>query len=543
MRDNYLMRDVMLLPLTRSGLARCVMALMAFFLFVSTQTTPVQAQVTAFKQAVAEAASRDKDIAAFYQASNYKPVWTTANSSRRNALLNALADAPEHGLPTYDVEGLKAQMKAARNPRAQGQMEVELSRIFLDYSTSLQTGVLVPGKVLSEIKREVPYRDRQSYLTNFAKSNPAGFFRALRPKSPEYGRLMKEKIYLERQIGAGGWGPDVAAKSLKPGDQGNAVLALRNRLIAMRYLSRSNAVSYDANIQKAVQQFQLSHGLNPDGVAGPSTIAQINTGPEERLRAVLVAMERERWMNVDKGKRHILVNLTDFTAKIIDNDQVTFETRSVVGANDSDRRSPEFSDEMETIVINPTWNVPRSITVKEYLPMLKRNRNAASHLRIVDRNGRTVPRSAINFSAYSASSFPFSMKQPPSDGNALGLVKFLFPNRYNIYLHDTPSKSLFAREVRAYSHGCIRLADPFDFAYALLAAQEKDPKGFFQARLKGGLETPVALEQHVPVHIIYRTAFAPSKGPVNYRNDIYGRDAAIWNALAKAGVELRAVRG
>lgn len=344
-------------------------------------------------------------------------------------------------------------------------------------------------------------------------------------------------------MGAGGWGAAVAAKSLKPGDQGNAVLSLRNRLISMGYLNRSNAVSYDGNIQKAVQQFQISHGLNPDGVAGPSTIEQLNIPPEERLKSVLVAMERERWMNMDKGQRHILVNLTDFTAKIVENDQVTFETRSVIGARDADRRTPEFSDEMETLVINPTWNVPRSITVKEYLPMLKRNRNAASHLRIVDRNGRTVPRSAINFSAYSNKSFPYSMKQPPSDGNALGLVKFLFPNRYNIYLHDTPTKHLFAREVRAYSHGCIRLADPFDFAYALLAKQEKDPVGFFQARLKSGRETPVALEKHVPVHIIYRTAFVPNKGRANYRDDIYGRDRAIWNALAKAGVELRAVRG
>ncbi len=533
----------MLQLLTRSGLARCVMALMAFFLFVSSSAEPAKAQVTAFKQAVAEAASRDKDIAAFYQAADYKPVWTTMNSNRRNALLRALAEAPEHGLPTYDVEGLKAQMKAARTPRDRGRMEVELSRIFLEYSTAMQTGILVPSKVVSEIKRAVPYRERVSYLTNFAKSNPGGFFRALRPKSPEYGRLMKEKMQLERQIGKGGWGATVSAKSLKPGDQGNAVIALRNRLISMKYLNRSNAVSYDGNIQKAVQQFQLAHGLNPDGVAGPSTIAQLNIGPEERLKSVLVAMERERWMNMDKGKRHILVNLTDFTAKIVDNDKVTFETRSVVGAPDSDRRSPEFSDEMETLVINPTWNVPRSITVKEYLPMLKRNSNAASHLRIVDRRGRTVPRSAINFSAYTASSFPFSMKQPPSDGNALGLVKFLFPNRYNIYLHDTPSKHLFAREVRAFSHGCIRLADPFEFAYALLAAQEKDPKGFFHARLNTGAETPVALEKHVPVHIIYRTAFVPNKGRANYRADIYGRDRAIWNALAKAGVELRAVRG
>ena len=198
---------------------------------------------------------------------------------------------------------------------------------------------------------------------------------------------------------------------------------------------------------------------------------------------------------------------------------------------------------MEFMVINPTWNVPRSIAIKEYLPLLKRNRNAVGHLRLVDSRGRTVNRGAVDFSQYNERTFPFNMKQPPSRGNALGLVKFMFPNKYNIYLHDTPSKNLFNRNVRAFSHGCIRLQQPFDFAYALLAKQMSNPQEYFQTILKTGSETKVDLKTPVPVHLIYRTAITKPKGGMEYRRDVYGRDAKIFNALSKAGVVLRAVRG
>jgi murein L,D-transpeptidase YcbB/YkuD len=174
---------------------------------------------------------------------------------------------------------------------------------------------------------------------------------------------------------------------------------------------------------------------------------------------------------------------------------------------------------------------------------LKSNPNAVSHIEITDSRGRVVNRGAVDFSQYSERTFPFAMRQPPSKGNALGLVKFMFPNPHNIYLHDTPAKNLFGREVRAYSHGCVRLADPFDFAYALLAKQTSDPEGDFKSVLATGRETRVDLINPVPVHLIYRTAFTTSKGHTQYRRDIYGRDAQIWRALSQAGVALRAVQG
>ncbi|MGJ8626449.1 MAG: L,D-transpeptidase family protein [Sulfitobacter sp.] len=529
----------------RSGafLSVLVLSVAAFF-----APAPVVAQVTAFKQAVSEAASRDTDIAAFYQANGYQPVWTgsgEADRNRRAELLRAIEGAASHGLPVarYDPVGLLETLKNVRSPRDRGLAEVEMSRVFLQYARDIQTGVLIAKRVDPRIVREIPYRDRGAYLTGLVAAKPASFFRSLPPRSLEYNALLKEKMAMEHLLTIGGWGPTVPASALEAGDKGNGVVALRNRLIRMDYMDRSNSMDYDAALTDAVQQFQIAHGLNPDGKAGAETMKQINIGVEQRLQSVMVALERERWFNTERGKRHILVNIPDFTAKIVDDGIVTFRTRSVVGANSSDRPTPEFSDVMEFMVINPSWYVPRSIATKEYLPALKRNSNAVSHIEITDSRGRKVNRGAVNFSKYTARTFPFSMRQPPSKGNALGLVKFMFPNKHNIYLHDTPSKSLFARDVRAFSHGCVRLADPFDFAYALLAKQSDDPQGVFKTALNTGREQRINLLEPVPVHIIYRTAVTNARGHTEYRADVYGRDARIWNALSKAGVALGGVQG
>ena len=515
-------------------------------------TDPARAmedQFSAFKQAVAEAAANDRDIAAFYRSNEFGAVWTgtgEADRARRAALFAAMENAAMHGLPParYDTDRLMRILSDVRGPRERGEAEVELTKAFIGLARDMQSGVLEPGRVDGDIKREGVYRDASTYLAGISESDrPRAYIRSLVPQTREYARLMKEKLRLKGLIETGGWGRAVPARALQEGDRGDAVVALRDRLMKMGYLPRTSTMVYDANIAKAVREFQAAHGLEADGTAGSATITQINRSPEQRLISVIVAMERERWLNKERGSRHILVNLTDFHARIIDDGAVSFETRVVIGKNTGDRRSPEFSDEMDHMVINPTWHVPRSIAVGEYLPKMKRNPNAVSHLKLYNNRGQQVSRGAVNFAAYNASNFPFSIKQPPSQSNALGLVKFMFPNKYNIYLHDTPAKDLFSREVRAYSHGCVRVHKPFELAYTLLSKQEANPKGTFHRILDTGRETRVNLEQPVPVHIIYRTAFTQAKGPMQYRRDVYGRDARIWDALDKAGVSLRAVQG
>lgn len=523
--------------------------LSALIIGLSGLTQSAHAQVTAFMQSVAEAAADDRDLAAFYRANGYQPIWTDENGlskERRAAFLRTLQDVEAHGLPRarYDLSQLDWDLRQVTSARDLGRIEVAMSKLFLTYARDIQTGVLEPKKVDSAIVREVPYRDRADLMTEFAKSSPMSFLRSLPPQTPEYARLMREKMRLEALVSRGGWGEAIAARALEPGDRGAAVVQMRNRLMRMGYLDRTSTATYDTKLRQAVAAFQRDHGLVVDGVAAADTIREINASAAKRLGQVIVAMERERWTNMPRGQRHIWVNITDFQAKIIDDGKVTFQTKSVVGHRDRDRQTPEFSDVMEHMVINPTWNVPRSIATKEYLPLLQRNPYAVSHLKLVNRRGQVISRERIvDFNQFNARNFPFDMKQPPSRSNALGLVKFMFPNRYNIYLHDTPAKTLFGRHERAFSHGCVRLNDPFDFAYALLARQEDDPKDAFQRVLSTGRETQIDLEQEVPVHLVYRTAFTQAKGNLQFRVDVYGRDARIWTALEQAGVSLPSVQG
>ncbi len=520
----------------------------AAFVAVSASVALAGTSGTAFQMAVAESTISNTAIAEFYRKNAFDPVWvgsTPEHEARRAALIKALSTIDMHGLPRarYDVSALIAKMQDARTTRDLGLIEAELSQVFAKYANDIQSGVTSPSQIDAGLVRDVERRSTQEHLKRLVAGDGDEYFREIMPQSRQYRALMKQKIALETLIEQGGWGETVPVTKLERGDTGANVIKLRNRLVAMGYLKPTASPNYDDVLLAAVQAFQTAHGLEPDGVAGNGTITEINRPVSDRLKAVYVALERERWLPEERGERHILVNQADFSAKIVDDGQVTFETRAVIGKNTHDRRSPEFSDEMEHMVINPSWYVPRSIITKEYLPKLQANPNAVGHIQITDRGGRQVNRGAVDFTQFTARNFPFSMRQPPSRSNALGLVKFMFPNKHNIYLHDTPQKSLFAREVRAFSHGCIRLAQPFEFAYALLAKQEEDPKSFFHRVLNTGKETKVNLENPVPVHLIYRTAYVGPKGEVQYRRDVYDRDRKIWEALQKAGVALPDVQG
>lgn len=523
-----------------AGRLRGVVAAAALGLMAATSSGAVDAP-SAFAQAVAEAAAGDPALSEFYKSTGYAPVWTDASdAARRAAFLDALADVGVQGLPAarYDRAGLIAHLEGAVTERDRGRVEVELSRDLLQYARDLQTGILTPSEVDPDMVRVVPRRDPLETLRNFVAAEPAAFLAALPPQAPEYNELLKAKLTLEHLAATDAWGPQVVAKALKAGQTGPAVVQLRDRLIAMGYLAPTATASYDDSITSAVMRFQADHGLTPDGVAAAGTLAEVNVQPIDRLKSVIVAMERWRWINMDLGARHVWVNLADFSAEIIDDDKVTFETPAVVGQNIKDHRSPEFSDTMEFMVLNPTWNVPRSIVTKEYLPALQQDPNADGQLQLIDTSGHVVDRASVDFTQYDANTFPFELKQPPSNGNALGLVKFMFPNKYNIYLHDTPSKYLFKRETRAFSHGCIRLGEPFNFAYTLLARQSDNPQATFKAALDKRVENTLNLAQPVPVHLVYFTAIPTPTGQMTYRRDIYGRDAEIFAALTKAGVAL-----
>jgi murein L,D-transpeptidase YcbB/YkuD len=508
---------------------------------------PARAELPApFVQALAASVGTDEDVAAWYRDTAYQPLWTAPDQApRRAALLAALETAADHGLPParHDAAALRAALAAAVTEGDRARIEARMTRAYLDWARDLTSGLLDPARIDPTIVREIAVIPAAEHLQALATRPAEVVMRDLLPGSAVYAQLMKARLALELTIARGGWGPAVGGGAIGPDASGPRVVALRDRLIAMGYLPRTASAAYDDALRRAVEAFQIAHGLPVTGAADAATLAQIDIPPQERMKSILVAMERERWLDIDRGVRHIWVNQPDFTARIIDHGRTVFQTRVVIGKDVPDQRSPEFSDVMEFMVINPSWSVPRSITVKEYLPLLQRNRNAVGHLQVIDSKGRVVPRGAVNFAAYSARSFPFALRQPPSDGNALGKVKFMFPNEHNIYLHDTPSKSLFEHDVRAYSHGCIRVADPFELAHALLSVQTDDAEAQFDRLLQTGEESPVKFQAPVPVHLVYFTAYPDARGRIEYRRDVYGRDALLFQALEEAGVVLPGVQG
>ena len=491
--------------------------------------------------------ARAESIAAFYRARGFAPIWTAGDDEARErlrALAAMMARAGDHGLPAdrFDPAQLRTILATANGPDARAAAEIRITGVFLDYADALSAGIVDPRKVDDAMKRTVRHRDPGELLAEVAGPHPGRALRAIAPMSTEYVRLMAQKRRLEAVIRRDAWGAPIRSGTLRPGETGADVTALRERLVAMGYLGRHLSGRYDDAMTAAVSSFQTDMGLEVDGVAGPDTIRTLNVSAEDRLGAVLVAMERERWINDPRDKgRVIVVNLPEFVARVMDDGREVFSTRAVVGAAEDGKPTPEFSDEMTHMVVNPSWYVPPGIIKRDYLPKLQSNPYALSQYEIVDRKGRPANRAA-GFRQYTAGSFPFSIRQKPGPDNALGRVKFMFPNPWSIYLHDTPAKNLFDRDRRTYSSGCVRLADPFGFAHLLLARQESDPEGTFNAILNTGRERRVNLDAPIPVHLIYRTAFTDARGHLHFRADVYGRDAKVLAALERAGVTSRPMR-
>lgn len=528
----------------RRGALRAMTSMLAFGAALRAGAVFAADLPSAFGQALAAAAGDNEVISTFYSDRVYQSLWTgPQDGARREALLAAFDTAGDHGLPVtrYDANEFRAAFASAQTEGDLGRLEAALTVAYLAFARDLSSGALEPVKVDDGIKREIQRPD-PALILSAATGDLDAYLESLPPSAPEYARLMAEKFALEAVVAVGGYGPTIAATEVKPGAPAAEVVALRDRLTALGYLDRAFSQDYDAEISAAVQRFQLANGISPDGIAGKGTVEALNTPAEDRLKAVVVAMERLRWMGkADLGSRHIWVNQPDFSVKVVDDGATTFESRVVIGKIGHDTQSPEFSDMMEFMVVNPTWSVPRSIVVKEYLPQFQKNPMAQGQLQLLDRAGRVVDRSTVDFAAYTPNNFPYALRQPPEDGNALGKVKFMFPNPYNIYLHDTPTKSLFAKEVRAFSHGCIRVGAPFDFAYFLLSRQSDDPQGLFAKYLHGGKEAVLNFDTPIPVHLVYFTAWPDDQGRMTYRRDIYGRDAKLFAALKEAGVSLAGV--
>lgn len=487
------------------------------------------------------------DFANFYAARDNQPIWADGNSKTMLALITAIEQTPNHGmaLGRYNLVELEALWMAGNTPEDMAALEAAAARSYVLFATEISSGILDPTSIHEEMNstRHVPeIADVLSGITT--ATNMAAHYRTLPPSSAGYAQLLDLKKELEALISSEGWGPLVpTGRTLRPGNTSDRVPALRVRLDQRGYdLDDLTSHTYGDDIIAAVKLFQTDFGLNSDGLVGPQTLSSINAQPDGRLKQVIVNLERIRWMNYELGSRHIYVNIPDFTASVMDYGVPTLSFRVVVGTGKN--QTAEFSDTMTHMIANPTWNVPYSIASEEYLPKLRADPTVLAReniLMTVRGSGQLVDPNAIDFSYFDEDNFPFFLQQQSGGGNALGRVKFMFPNRFNIYLHDTPSKSLFSRDARAFSHGCVRVQKPMEFAYTLLSLQEDNPEATFNRALNSGKETQIDLASPVPVHIVYRTVWIDDAGEVQYRHDVYGRDTLVFDALVNVGVTLPAL--
>ena len=507
---------------------------------------PAPAAPSGAAEQVAGLAAADSALAPFYALREGRPLWSVAGGPLApDALIAALEAAPSHALPAaaYGAEELRAKLaQAAESPDRAAAAEIALSRALARYAGDMAAGALRPSRVDPDI-HVFPLRPEPAALLSAAAAAPdlAAWLARLEPREPGYDRLRAIYAQMRTQTAEGGWRVRLGeGGTLRPGDAGPRVTQLRHRLAELGdpAPATDRPEVFDAGLAGALKEFQRRHGLNADGVAGRMTFAALGADAGERLRQAAVNLERMRWRQVPLDERtHILVNLPDYAMRFVEDGTTVHESRAVVGS--TARQTQEFSGEMTYLVVNPTWNVPRSIATRDILPILREDPDYLRRkgMRLESTAGVPADPYSHDYTRYSESSFPYRIRQAPGPGNSLGRVKFMFPNQFNIYLHDTPEKHLFARDRRAYSSGCVRVENPFRLAHLLLAPQLADPEGTFQSWLDTGRERYVNLDRPVRVHITYRTVWVDETGRPQFRADVYGRDAKVWAALEAAGLD------
>ncbi|ABA88325.1 peptidoglycan transpeptidase YkuD [Syntrophotalea carbinolica DSM 2380] len=493
-----------------------------------------------------------KDLISFYRQRGYRPAWfhdgrVTPVAQQWIARVQGVA---AEGLrpADYHVATLATCLELAHlsqsygvqcDPTGLALLDLLLSDSFLKFVSHLINGRVDPVQLYAaEWQSAVSAIDAVGVLHQvLRKGEVAAVLEEILPYRAGYQRLA---VYLAhyRQLALGGGWPVLAdGPPVRPGDRDARLPALRRFLVLVGDLESSRQSSgwrMDAVTVAALKRFQVRHGLRADGVLGKDTLAQINVPVGRRIEQLGLNLERERWPKQDAGDRYLQVDITDFTLTLVDGGREIMRMPVVVGT--SFRRTPVFSALMTYLVFAPYWTVPPTILEQDKLPVIKANPDYldSHHYEIVawgkDPN-RTIDAASIDWKTITAKSFPGMLRQKPGPWNPLGKVKFMFPNAYHVYLHDTPAQYLFAKQQRTFSSGCIRIARPLELAIYLLDGQ----KGWDSERIKKEMAASkpytVRLKNPIPVHILYRTAWVDVQGRLQFRNDVYERDQELQAAL------------
>jgi murein L,D-transpeptidase YcbB/YkuD len=478
------------------------------------------------------------------------PLWLDGDrlAPRATALAAALDSVEKLGLrpADYRVAALSAALRAASRPPSNANAatlahtDLLLTSSFVSLVDDLLTGRVDPRNVeptwhITPRAFDVGARITAAFDSVRAGQSIRDVLGGLRPDYGSYGALIQALARYRAFEQGGGWLVLPNDPVPRAGGAGSVVPALRRRLAAEGYLaSASGSDTLDAVVTGAVVEFQRRHGLVVDSLIGPRTRAALNVSASHRVRQIEANLERLRWLPPNPGNRFVVVNVPAFVLYAFDGTRRALTMRVVVGDELVSRRTPIFADTMEFIEFGPYWNVPRSIAVNEILPKARRDRGylARNHYQILRGWGDNAPvvdpRSLSNSALFSPA---YRVRQLPGPDNALGRVKFMFPNDYAVYLHDTPSKALFDDAHRAHSHGCVRVADPEALAVFLLQDRTDWPRDRIAAALAAGRHVRVNLRHGPPVYLVYLTAFGRD-GEVLFRDDIYDRDDRLLRALS-----------
>ena len=482
-------------------------------------------------------------LSIFYQSKDFSLVWMndTRASDAAADLVRVLVDAGSHALRPGDYADAVEKIARIGPDSSLGDRvaaDVSLSRAALLYARHASAGRVNPRKITGYNTIDPVAADPAATLAALASADrPGDILEALNPQSGDYKTL--RQAYIALLAAGGGREPTVVprGRTLKKGMKDARVVAVRQRLIETKDLDAAQASDsdeYDETLFVAVKAFQAKKGLPSEGIVGPMTLAALNQSSGDRLKKLAVNMERRRWDPEDRGAFHVFVNTAAFRLKVVKNGNIIHTDDVIVGK--AKYQTPAFSDQFERVVFNPFWNVPGGIAKREYLPLVRKDPSIMARKgfeTLVSTGGRFVPAdlTKINWSAPEAKRIRIRFRQPPGAKNALGRVKFLFPNEHAVYLHDTPARSLFRPVSRAFSAGCVRVKDPLKFAEILLKQDGWDRKRIDRAVASRRNQGVNLKKAEIFVQLAYWTAYVDENGELQYRDDVYGRDELLAKAL------------
>jgi murein L,D-transpeptidase YcbB/YkuD len=493
----------------------------------------------------AEGGAVDEMVRTLYRERNFLPVWFTESGpvAEVDAVLGFLSTAESEGLRPefYRTREIEAALSAlgvgeyvGPEPREVAEVDLMLSTAFIGYSSDLLTGRVNPAAIEGEWSGNS--RDFPDILKNIGSGSIEETLQTLLPKHEAYTRLKLALASYRRIAASGGWREVPGGDTLKKGFKGERVVILKERLAATGDLEAVyiGGDDFDEYVERAVAAFQMRHGIEADGIVGAKTLEALNVSVKDRIRQIELNMERWRWLPESLGEHYIVVNSADFSMEVFEKGVPILSMRIVVGK--PFWHTPSFSSVMTYLVLNPSWNVPRNITFEELLPKIQEDptyleTHGYQVLTGWGEEEMEIDPGTVNWGGVTRENIWFRLRQRPGVNNPLGRIKFMFPNEYDIYMHDTPAKGLFSLSVRTFSHGCIRIEKPMELALYLLRENPGWDPETLEAALEDGKEQTVRLNHPVRVHLLYRTAWADEDGTVNFREDIYGLDGPLEEAL------------